>query len=420
MPRSALRDMTIPCAVRSRLEEDLSLLQAGTSENLVHVMVVAGEASADRYAARLIERLREAPGGERLRFFGTGGERMLAAGVEIACHIRELASIGPREALSHLGLYLSTYRRLIDLAGRRKPVVAVLLDFPDFNLRLARRLKQLHVPVVYYISPQVWAWRSGRVRSIRRTVDRMLVILPFEEEFYRIRGVEAQFVGHPLLEEFTCRPDRPQFLRKHGLSTERATIAVLPGSRWREVEYILPVLLESGKALMRDMKVQFAVSSAPSVDGRRVREIVDQALPEQEQRERLRVIDGDSRDILANADFGWVKSGTSTLEAALVGVPFLMVYRVSPASAAIGKLLIRSRFKGLVNLIAQHEVVPELVQSDANAETIVRVTREYLGTPGRCDEMRRQLDDVRLRLGQRVASESVAEVVRGYLGNLNR
>jgi lipid-A-disaccharide synthase len=382
-------------------------------------MVVAGEASADRYAARLVQKLREGPGGARLSFFGTGGDRMLAAGVVLSRHIRDLASIGPREAVSHLRLYLETYRGLIEQATRLRPQAAVLLDFPEFNLRLSRRLRLLGVPVVYYISPQLWAWRRGRVRIVREAVDRMLVILPFEEDFYRDHGVSAQFVGHPLLEEFHPRVDRQGFLRRHGLATDRTTIAILPGSRWREVEYILPTLVQAGVQLGELIPAQFAISSAPSVDGRRVREIVQQTLSGWPEAERFRVIDDDSRDILANADFGWVKSGTSTLEAALVGIPFLMVYRVSWASGIVGKLLIRSRFKGLVNLIAQKEVVPELVQSDAKPENIVRITQNLLKTPGRCAEMRRELDGIRERLGRQMASDTVAGVVRGYLGNLN-
>jgi lipid-A-disaccharide synthase len=384
-----------------------------------HIMVVVGEASADRYAARLVEKLKKGPGGAYLSFFGTGGDRMQAAGVDISCHIRELASIGPREAVSHLGLYLKTYRGLIEKAARSRPQVAVLLDFPEFNLRLSPRLKLLGVPVVYYISPQLWAWRRARVRIVRDTVDRMLVILPFEEGFYRNHGVDAQFVGHPLLEEFHPCFDRQNFLRRHGLAADRTTIAVLPGSRWREVEYILPTLLEAGLALGGLMPAQFAISAAPSVDGGRVRQIVQQTISGRAGEEWFRVIDEDSRDILANADFGWVKSGTSTLEAALVGIPFLMVYRVSWASGVVGKLLIRSRFKGLVNLIAQKEVVPELIQSDATPEKIVGMTHNLLRTPGRCAAMLRELDGIRERLGRQVASETVAEVVRGYLGNLN-
>lgn len=342
---------------------------------------------------------------------------MAAAGVTLVGHIRDLGSIGPREALAHLWRYYRTYARLVRSARQGPVDAAILLDFPDFNLPLARKLRRMGVPVVYYISPQLWAWRRGRVRLVRRYVNRMLVILPFEEAFYRERGVAARFVGHPLLEGFEPKIDRAEHLARWGLDPGRTTIAVLPGSRSREVEYILPVFLEAGRLVAGELPVQFVVSAAPTVDQVRVRAMAAGVFGTRDTPVHHAVVADEARDILANCDFGWVKSGTSTLEAALTGTPFLIAYRLSAVSWWIGNILIRSPYKGLVNLIARDEIVPELMQSDANPPAIAAATRALLGDAGRLQQMRRRLGGLRDLLGAQNASETVAQEVRAILRN---
>jgi lipid-A-disaccharide synthase len=380
--------------------------------NRASVLVVAGEASADRYAARVVERLKEIPGPGPLRFVGTGGDRMRAAGVELLSDIRDLASIGPRDALAHLRKYIATYRALVREIEGSRPAVALLLDFPEFNLRLARRLTRARVPVVYYISPQLWAWRQYRVRSVRACVDRMLVILPFEVDFYRRHGVTADFVGHPLLEDFRPTYDRQRFLGALGLDPKRTTVALLPGSRRGEVDHILPVLLEASVEMLKVRPAQFLVSVAPTIDPEQVRRIVSRVSGS--ARAHLHVLTAESRDILANADFAMVKSGTSTLEAALVGTPFLTTYRISPLSWYIGRILVRSRFKGLVNLIADEAVVPELLQGEATPERLARTALELLENPEKLARMKEQMERIKQKLSRRCASETVAAVVGGY------
>ncbi len=377
------------------------------------ILVVAGEASADRYAARVVEKLKAAAGAPALRFVGTGGDRMRAAGVELLSDIRDLASIGPREAIAHLRKYLETYRALLREIAERRPVVALLLDFPEFNLRLAARLKRAGVPVVYYISPQIWAWRRYRVRTVRAFVDRMLVILPFEAEFYRRHGVPAEFVGHPLLEDFHPIYDRERFLGARGLDPDRTTVALLPGSRRREVDYILPVLLGAAAGMLSFRPLQFLVSVAPTIDPDHVQRIV--ARFSGSARPHLRVLADDSRDILANSDFAMVKSGTSTLEAALVGTPFLTTYRISPVSWCVGRILIRSRFKGLVNLIADEGVVPELLQGEATPENLAQTAIGLLENPEKLARMKERLGLIKQKLSHRCASEAVAAVIDGYM-----
>lgn len=383
----------------------------GAGGESARVLVVAGEASADRYGAELVRRLGALPGNGNLRFYGAGGDAMQAAGVELLCHVRELGHIGPREALTGLRTYFRTFKLLLRASAAEPPRVAVLLDFPEFNLRLAKRMKRLGIPVVYYISPQIWAWRGGRIRTIRECVDRMLVILPFEEAYYRARGVEAEFVGHPLL-EVSPGPDRFPALPP---DPERRTVALLPGSRRREVDHILPTLLLAGCELMKRTPVRFLVSAAPTVDAGQVESIVEQTLRGREGRSHFHILTRSSRDIIAGADFAFVKSGTSTLEAALAGVPFLTMYKISRLSWLAGSLLIRGGTKGLVNLIAGERIVPELFQDQASPEALARVALRYLESPAESAAMRDRLRGVRQMLGAHRASERAAAAVNGFL-----
>jgi lipid-A-disaccharide synthase len=379
------------------------------------ILIVAGEASADRYGARLVERLRALHGPDAIDFYGTGGDAMQKAGVNLVCHIGDLAHIGPREALSNLRTYYKTYKQLVRISRTRTPDLAVLLDFPEFNLRLAKKMKRRGIKVLYYIGPQIWAWRGGRIRSIRKYVDKMLVILPFEEEYYRRRGVKVEFVGHPLLEGFEPYRNRELFLRDLGLNPERTTIAVLAGSRRKEVDYILPTLLRAAQLILKEISAQFLISAAPTVDLEHVRSLTDGILRGDPNRSFFHISTRDSRDILANSDFAFVKSGTSSLEAALVGVPFLIVYKISPLSWWIGSLLIHSPMKGLVNLIAQEKIVPEFFQDEAEPRKLARTALEYLERPEKNAAMRSRLAGILAQLEARCASESAAEQVSGYL-----
>ena len=376
--------------------------------------MVAGEASADRYGASLVRQLRLQHPADTLEVFGAGGDGMAGEGVKLLCHVRELASIGPREAVSHLSRYFKVYRGILDECRRKPPHVAILLDFPDFNLRLAKKLKRTGIRVIYYISPQLWAWRRGRVRVVRDFVDKMLVILPFEEDFYRKYGVEVEFVGHPLLENFGPVRDRSGFLKRWGLDPLTRTVALLPGSRRKEVDHILPTLLESARLIMNRTAAQFLVSVAPTLEREQIEGITADVLTAEEM-DHVRLVTDDARDVLANADFALVKSGTSTLEAALVGTPFLIVYKLSQASWYAGRLLVRTRFKGLVNLIAQDAVVPEFLQGEAAPGTLARVALEYLEDPAKSAAMRSRLAAVRNMLSTRRASEMAAAAVSCYL-----
>jgi len=385
------------------------------SNDLKRILIVAGEASAERYGSSLIERLRSIHGPDSLEFYGTGGDSMAKAGVRLLGHIRDLAHIGVREALSGLRTYYGVYRHIINESIAHPPALAILLDFPEFNLKVAKKMKRLGVPVVYYISPQIWAWRSGRIRNIRRYVDRMLVILPFEEQYYRKRGVDAEYVGHPLLEDFHPRFDREAFLRERDLDPKHKTIAMLPGSRIREIDYILPTLLEAAQQILTKIPAQFLISAAPSVGPERIRDVLERVSGKYSAEGPYRILTVDSRDILANADFAFVKSGTSSLEAALVGTPFLVTYKISPISWFVGTLLIRSPMYGLVNLIAGEKVVPELFQNRATPDTLARQALEFLAAPEKGEAMRARLSRIREQLSMRCASETAATAVSSFL-----
>ena len=377
------------------------------------VLIVAGESSADRYGAALVEHLKATHGGENIRFVGTGGDAMQAAGVELLAHVRELGHIGPREAISGIRAYYRIFRQLIDYAASRLPEVAVLLDFPDFNLRLAKKLNRLRIKTIYYIGPQLWAWRAGRVRVIQKYVDKMLVILPFEESYYRDRGVSAEFVGHPLLEDFHTPVNRTELLATEGFDPEAETLAILPGSRLKEIIYILPVMLRAAKLLGGNR--QFIISAAPTVDRKIIEAITREELASFPGKERFRISTQNAREILAAADFAFVKSGTSSLEAALIGVPFLVAYKISALSWWVGSLLIDTPSKCLPNLLAGKRIVPELFQDEATPETLAGAALEYLENPEKYAEMREELGKIRGRLGERRASETVAAAVGDFL-----
>jgi lipid-A-disaccharide synthase len=379
------------------------------------ILIVAGEASADRYGARLVEQLQCLHGDKALSFFGTGGDEMQKAGVHLLGHVRDLAHIGVREALSGLQAYRRTFNRLVAESINQLPDLAILLDFPEFNLRLAKKMKRLGVKVIYYIGPQIWAWRSGRIKLIRKFVDKMLVILPFEESYYLKRGVEVEFVGHPLVEDFAPNYNRAAFLSSRNLDPARKTVALLPGSRKKEIDYILPVMLQSAKCVLQSLPAQFLISVAPTINPAHIEDLIKSELQSDGDRKLFCTVDANSRDVLANSDFAFVKSGTSSLEAALVGTPFLITYKISSLSWLIGAILIRTSMKGLVNLIAGEKIVPELFQSEAQPDKLACVALEYMRKPEKSAAMRSQLSGIREQLSVRRASATAAAAVSRYL-----
>jgi lipid-A-disaccharide synthase len=342
-----------------------------------NIFISAGEASGEHYGVLLIEALRKlAPGAE---FFGLGGRRMEALGFRRVVRAEDVAVMGITEVILHMPHIYAEYRKLKASIRTERPDVAVLIDFPDVNLSLAKHLNRAGVPVVYFVSPQLWAWKKYRIREVQKYVDRMLVIFPFEERFYRERGVQAEFVGHPLADLERPAMSREEFARQHGadsskhLDPSRQWIGLLPGSRLKEVRLNLPEMLRAASQLQSQGQYEFLLPLAPTLTPDQRAEVVAMlpATP------RVTVTN-DARATLHHARASVVASGTATVEAALIGNPFLVVYRVSPVSYAVAKRVVDVPHVAMVNLIANRRTVPELIQGDFTAENVVSHLRPIL------------------------------------------
>lgn len=333
---------------------------------------------------------------------------MRAAGVELVMDVDRLAAVGPREALSNWRNYWSLFRRLQKEARTRRPELAILVDFPEFNLRLAGRLKRMGIPVCQYIGPQVWAWRSSRVKQISRFVDLMLVILPFEEDYYRRRGVKAFYVGNPT----AARLNRS---RPETVAGDPRIVALLPGSRRREVERILPLQLEAAAFVAERVRARFLVVKAPAIEESILSGLIQMSAATQSKKLRVEIWKQGSEAALSQADSAIVKSGTSTLEAALLGVPFAMVYRVSGWSRLLLRPWIRTDTYCLANLVAGKRIVPEFVQENAKPEEIGRFLVRLLTEPELAGEMRRELQAVVQRLGDPPGPDRAAAEIENFL-----
>jgi lipid-A-disaccharide synthase len=350
------------------------------SARKIKVLISAGEASGEMYGAALLDSLRDeaARSGEMIECFGLGGQRMREAGCETIIDANRVAVVGLAEVVRHLPQIYAEFHRLLREIEIRKPDVAVLIDFPDWNLRLAKELKKRGIPVVYYVSPQLWAWRKGRIKQIQKYVHKMLVIFPFEQDFYAKNGVNALFVGHPLAEVET----RVEANNHAGLQR----IALLPGSRRKEILMNLPTMLEAA-ALLKGGRLKIELTS-------------------------------DARNTLAGARAAIVASGTATVEAAVIGTPFVMIYRLSGLTYFIGKRLVDVPHYGMVNLIAGRRVVPELIQQDFSAARVVAELEPLLAEGERREQMMRDLKEVRGRLrgsSTGKASENAARAVLGVV-----
>jgi lipid-A-disaccharide synthase len=369
------------------------------------ILIVAGEASGDAYAACLVAAIRKRE--PRAEFLGVGGEALTAQGVRILCPASELAVVGLSEVARHLPVVLRALRDIARVLQRERPSLVILVDFPDFNFWVARLARFRRVPVMYYISPQVWAWRTYRVHTIARLVDRMVVIFPFEAEFYRPRGVPVEYVGHPLMETLPPAPERRTWLAKQGLDPARLTIALLPGSRASEIRRHLPLMLAGAKLINQAIpQCQFVLPLASTVPEELVRlEVVGAGL-----KPAPTIIPGQSFEALAAAQVAVVASGTATVEAALAGTPTVIVYRLSPLSYRAGRWLIRVPHIGMANLLAGEGLFPELIQEDFTSAGLAREVLALIGDSGRLKKMRRGLGRVVAALGGPGASARAADV----------
>jgi lipid-A-disaccharide synthase len=364
-------------------------------------MIVAGEASGDKHGAKLVAALRAASPDLQFDFFGAGGDEMRQAGVETLVDAREVAIMGAPEVAKALPKFLRVFRRLRDAANERRPRLVVLIDWPEFNLRLAKKLRRDGHRVVYYISPQIWAWRGYRINAVKRYVEKMLVILPFEKDFYQRHGVEVDYVGHPLLDSVRVTATRDEFCLRHQLDPSRPIIALLPGSRHSEIKYILPPLLEAAGLLNQSHpQLQFIIPAARTFAPDEVAARIGPV--------KAQLIEHDTYNAIAAAALAVVASGTATLETAIIGSPLIIVYRASSLNWRIFRPLINTPFVGMPNLIAGREIAPELLQDELNGERLAKLIVEFLNDPARLERSRADLAEVRKKLGEARASERAA------------
>lgn len=372
------------------------------------IIMVAGEASGDLHGGNLAAAIKALRPDVELS--GIGGSNMRAAGVDTLVDISSLAVVGIWEVLAHFKDIKAAFDRVKEILLREPPDLLVLIDYPDFNLRLAKVAKKAGVPVVYYISPQVWAWRRGRVKTIAGLVRKMLVVFPFEEKFYKDAGVDCVYVGHPLLDEVKDAPDRKTLADRLGLDPERPVLGLLPGSRHKEISFHLPVMLEAYrtlKARMPELQAVIPVANTLKADDFKVYLAGS---------EEVRLVEGDTAGVMGLMDAGIVASGTATLQTGLYGKPMVIIYKLSPLTYRLGRLLIKVKHIGLVNLVADEEVVPELIQDDASPERISSLIHRMFCDKAYYAGLADKLSGVRERLGGPGASMRAAQEIVKVLG----
>jgi lipid-A-disaccharide synthase len=353
------------------------------------ILISAGEASGDYYAAELVKHLRARL--PEATFFGCAGPNLRAQSVEPVIRTEDLAVVGLVEVIEHLPRIYGKFRILVAAAKARRPDLAILTDSPDFHFRVAAKLKKLGIPVVYLVAPQVWAWRKGRVKTMRRIIDRLLCIFPFEEKFFTDHGIPTTYIGHPLARRVRPTLSREEFFRKHKLPLDRPLIAVLPGSRRSEALRHVPELKNAANLLSRNRKLSFILPASPTCGA----EFFLRPLASSP----IRAVEGQAWDAMAHCDVALAASGTVTVEAALLGAPMVTYYRVTDLSWKIGKLLVDVPFYSMVNLIAERQVVPELMQDAMTGERLAAETERLLDNAGERAKMKEDLAEVSRRLG---------------------
>ena len=367
------------------------------------VLIVAGEASADLHGSNLVKSMKRLR--PSLTFWGIGGKKMEQAGVKILFASSDMAVVGLTEVITGIRIIIRASIRLKSIIKYKRPALLILIDYPDFNLHIARIAKRYKIPVLYYISPQVWAWRSGRVKKIARLVDRMVVILPFEEAFYRQRGVKVDYVGHPLLDICPADENKDPAMVDLRAGHDYPVIGLLPGSRKAEVMSLLPVMLKSAEIIReRYPAMRCVLPLASTIEPGFVQSLISKSSV------RVKVVQGNVYDALNACHAALVASGTVTLETAIMEVPMVIVYRVSPISYRVGKMMIKVPFIGLVNLVAGEAVVPELIQDEVTPERLADEVMTIIEDSDVREKMINKLKAIKRRLGRGGASDKTAGI----------
>lgn len=372
------------------------------------VMIIAGEASGDLHGSNLVREMKKQD--PDIVFHGVGSRRMSEIGVQLLADASEISVVGATEVLTHLPALYRVYAKLKRFLKEERPALLILIDFPDFNLLLAKAAKKLGIPVLYYISPQVWVWRKGRIKKIARLVKAIIVVFPFEVPLYRDAGVDVRFVGHPLTDEVRSAYSQSEARTQLGLEPDKCTVALLPGSRNKEISSLLPdMLVAAGLLKMKFPDLQFILPLAHTLSADFVLNFIRQAeVP-------VHMVDGRVYDALRASDAAIVTSGTATLETGLMGVPLVIIYRVSWLSYWIGRMLVYVENVGLVNIVAGKRIAPELIQHEATPQKIADVIANLLTDPEAHRRMQDDLMALRARLGSAGASSRAASVALEFL-----
>ncbi len=352
--------------------------------------MIAGEASGDLHGSSLIKELKNID--NSIEIFGIGGDKMIAEGMKIKYHINDMAFLGFIEVIKHIPLIRKVKKSLIELVEKEKIKNIVLIDYPGFNLSIAKTFNKLELKNIYYISPQIWAWGKGRIKKIKRIINRMIVFFPFEEKLYKINNVHSDFVGHPLaksIEEYTFL-SKSDLVNKYKLDTEKEILLLLPGSRKQELDKILMDVLEAADKLSKKFNMQIVIACADNIDQNYFKKFEDKF--------NYYLVKGDTYNLLKNSKFAIVKSGTSTLEAGIIGTPFIVVYKTNYFTYLIGRLLIKIKNIALANIVAEKTVVKELIQDDVNPENIYRVCNDILSDEEKYDTLKNELKIIKSKL----------------------
>jgi lipid-A-disaccharide synthase len=375
------------------------------------ILIIAGEASGDLHGAALVRELKRLE--PSVAVWGVGSRNMREAGVTLLADASEISVVGATEVLTHVGAIYRVFAACKRFLREERPDLLVLIDFPDFNILVGKSARKLGVPIAYYISPQVWAWRKGRVETIAKLVKTIMVIFPFEADLYRAAGVDVRFVGHPLVDAVRSDRTKDQARELFGLARDRRTVALLPGSRMKEIDNLLPDMLGAARILLRRFRdLQFVLPVAPTLTTGVIAPFVEKSgVP-------VTLLDGKVYDVLRASDAAIVTSGTATLETALMAVPMVIVYRVSPLSYFIGKMIVNVRNIGLVNILAKRTVVPELIQNEVTPDGIAAAITDLLAEPIKHRAMTEELLRIRALLGAGGASQRAASVVQELLAGV--
>jgi lipid-A-disaccharide synthase len=366
-------------------------------------MIITGEVSGDLIGASLIMELKSLKPG--LRVTGIGGDKMKSIGMDLIYHTDQMSFLGFVEVVKHLPFIRKVQKKLIDVIKKEEINCVVLIDYPGFNLSIAKKLKPLGVKIIYYVSPQLWAWAKGRVNKVRKLVDKMLVVFPFEVEFYKNENVNVDYVGHPLVErinqyKFLSRDD---FFTKFNLDKQKEILLVMPGSRKQEVKTIFPEIIIAADRLAQQFNLQVVVARSKNINEKYLRQNINS--------EKFIIIDAHNYELMKYSHFGIIKSGTSTLEAGYFALPMIVVYKTNPLTYIIGKQLVKLDRIGMVNILLDEMVVPELIQNEAKSENIFNTASKILSDDKTYEKMKHKLDSVKEKLGGDGASQKAARTI---------